>query len=134
MRDAQVIPVPGLTRDLSRQLCVSLIISLVFFFSSSSVAISDYFRTSSVEATICRGWLIERCEIVAVGAISEGSTGQLFEMAEEFGRVSDFNSATSRCWLNNERVGYFAHVRQEDDSFVVLGQPDSFTFNCVQTD
>ncbi|WP_273280952.1 hypothetical protein [Pseudooceanicola atlanticus] len=119
---------------VQRRCALALPIMAVALITGSELR-AEYIRTSSVGATICKGFIVRRCSTNnTIQAISDGRDGRLFEFAETFDRVDEFRNG--RCYLYNAYrwydPEYHAHRSTPEGVWQHLGVPDSFSFDCFK--
>lgn len=80
-----------------------LVLATCLLVSSQSLA--AYCATGAIEGNVCKGFIIESCSFVRIHA-AEGDGGQLYEIAQCYEDVSDFNANQGRCWIRTESSGW----------------------------
>ena len=113
-------------------------LAFVFLFTLNSPSWADYKVTGSIKASVCRGIGIEFCRFEIVEAVGR-SSGQLYNPAQQYVSVSEFNSSKNICWirmktgsmaidaLNAARLPDFFTKR---DGKLVKIKPDYLVFSC----
>ena len=110
---------------------IKLISSLLALLSLNIY--SDYLRVGKVEATYCKGFVIEYCSLKEVSGVVSGE--DYFEIPQVFknspsqvSKVDDFH----RCWFREGLPSFF--FLDKEGQYVDLGRPDSVTFKCKKID
>jgi len=78
-----------------------LVWSLLFV---SCEALSAYKATGPIQGNVCKGFIIEACELLDIAAV-KGSDGKLYTVKKVYDAVDDYNEGLKRCWIRTKSKG-----------------------------
>ena len=70
----------------------------------SGQAMSAYKATSPIKGNVCKGFIIESCEMLEIAGV-KGSDGKLYTVRTTYEAVDEYNEKTKRCWIKTKSKG-----------------------------
>ena len=110
---------------------------IVMLMALAPGAKANYERTSKATATVCSGFVIEKCSTATVLALEK--EGKYFELKTRFDSVEDYRadrtgSKNGTCSIKPSFLNRFQVLHKDTNGEKILNEPDYLVFSCRKTD